>query len=273
MSSDDAFTPKEEANLAIATEKLTELPANTVIEATITAPSEVTLTEHEHKTLENHVTDVEARSTPGTHTAVYDVTNYPQPPTTETTDLIGIDGIDRITITIQKHRTEPVVAEVTDTMRSEVITHLYRTDDDFKTTYNNAQENPVTLITNLVFNNDPDPEAITYDDLPGELQARVTEAIETPTESVTEHTNVTDYKNTISTLEDTDNAVYTSNVKLSVPDPETHAATVKDTLDEHGVDVINEEHTLETKYFTTLTDTPADLITTPQDTHDASIIP
>ena len=234
-----------------------------VAQATITAPDEIDVTRHENTTLQFHA---ETLGQIKSDTAVYDITDTPTPVNTPTTDLINIEGIERITVTLQKYRTGKVINDITRVMRNETVTYLYTTNDEFKTEYDTATQNPVTRITNLVFNNTPDPETITYSDLPNTLQEQVIDALTDPSPKLTENTNVLTYKRALTDLGN-NAGLWGINVKLIVTNPETNATTVKNTVQEHGFDVINEDHTLGSKRLTTLTDTANDLISKPANTH------
>jgi len=158
---------------------------------TFTAESDLpTVETTNHKEIQDCVSDT-------THKDgnIYMVTKFPERPTVSLKEISGIEGIESITTVLKKGDMENVVSQLRQMVRNQAISHLKRTDNNFKKGYEHLLPRKIPLISTIFGSGiDEDKGAgLDYDDLDTDLQRQVDQLIRDPTDEFVKLSHVEAY--------------------------------------------------------------------------------
>lgn len=240
---------------------ITATPPNTTVQTTLhPATDQRVLNVIGRKPLETHLVDVDKNrnNTASNTKTVYDLTVLPHTLDIPTGALLRADDITEITIAVEKQSTKTVLPELRAQMREQVVMQLLREDDEFKNKYEATQHNRLTTILDYATTGIDIPQKIPFNDLPKAVQTRIQDEITTPSKTVKQATNVTEYKTLITRIEN-GHKLRNINVKLTTPS-NSLPESVTQLLDEHGIEAVREDLAFPGEAITTSTHSPEALI-------------
>lgn len=243
------------------------IPSNTIAEATVTTPNDISITTHSGKSLTEHVTDRSNNHVSNTETTPettrYVVNSFPTRLAFSAVELIKHDGIQQITVTIEKQDAAQTLIDIQQRLRRITVDRLLAENEEFKLQYKRAQRNRshgiLRTLLNVVFNTNTIPNRIPFEELPSHLQRRIEHEINTHDPDDSEISTLAALRKMLTDIE-TNNNVFDMHMELVIAD--THSMPVAETLQQHNSEIIKqEENFLSDTTFKVTSGVPEQLLT------------